>query len=62
MTTYSVISQDLTTGKIVESKTYDNLPYARIHYNALDIRDYNRLICTEHQPNADVITVLEETA
>ena len=34
MATYTVISQNTTTGKVVETRTYDTLEYAQIHYDA----------------------------
>jgi len=39
---YSVRSQDKTTGKL-ETATYDNLAYARIHFSGFDTRNDNRL-------------------
>jgi len=56
LTTYTVISQNTNTGKIVETATYDNLEYARIHYDNLSQWDSNRII----RKQGDTITVVEE--
>jgi len=57
MATYTVISQNTTTGKVVETRTYDTLEYAQIHYDALSTQDSNRLI----RKDRNTITVVEET-
>ena len=58
MATYTVIAQNTTTGSIVETATYDNLEYAKIHYDGLNQFDSNRLI----RKQGNTIEVLEETA
>ena len=58
MATYTVIAQNMTSGSIVETKTYDNLAYAQIHYDALSTWDSNRLIKKDN----NTITVVEDSA
>lgn len=60
MATYTVISQNTTTGSIDETKTYDNFRYAEIHYDNLSTMNSNRVIRQESTPNGNniITTVL----
>ena len=57
-TQYIVRSQDKTTGKL-ETASYDNLEYAKIHYLGLDTRNLNRLQKVEYGKGQDVYTDCE---
>lgn len=54
-TQYMVRSQDMTTGKL-ETASYDNLEYAKIHLNGFDTRNDNRLVKIEHGKGQTVYT------
>jgi hypothetical protein len=57
-TQYMVRSQDMTTGKL-ETQSYDNLEYAKIHYNGFDTRNDNRLVKIEQHKGQTVYTDLQ---
>ena len=56
-TQYIVRSQDKTTGKL-ETASYDNLEYAKIHFSGLDTRNDNRLVRVEQDKGQDTYTLL----
>jgi hypothetical protein len=53
---YIIQSQCATTGRYDDTATYDNLPYAQIHYDALNINCLNRLAKIVSTKSQDVYT------
>ena len=60
-TTYTVSSQCPTTGRYEHTGTYDNLAYAQIHYDALNINCRNKFQKIVSIGNTDTYTTIEET-
>ena len=56
---YIIQSQCATTGRYDDTATYDNLPYAQIHYDALNINCRNRLAKIVSTKSQDVYTEIE---
>ena len=56
---YIIQSQCATTGKFEDTATYDNLPYAQIHYDALNINCRNRLAKIVSTKSQDTYTEIE---
>ena len=57
-TTYTVWSQHTPTGKFLDSKTYDTLEYAQIHYDALSTLDRNSLTRVVSTKNSNTYTTI----